>query len=76
MGRLLFMVAFACVAYRIYTETAGSARHVPQDDGEALRKQSAALGVDRLADGMEPTGNPAGRVTSRPDCSLIRLPAG
>ena len=34
MGRLLFMVALACVAYRIYTETAGSARHVPQDDDE------------------------------------------
>ena len=46
MGRLLFMVALACVAYRIYTETAGSARHVPQDDDEAQRMQSAALGVD------------------------------
>lgn len=39
MGRLLFMVALACLAYRIYTETAGSARHVPQDDDEALRNQ-------------------------------------
>ncbi|RUU90489.1 MULTISPECIES: hypothetical protein [unclassified Mesorhizobium] len=46
MGRLLFMVALACVAYRIYTETTESARHVPQDDDEALRQQSAALGVD------------------------------
>ncbi|ESZ24849.1 MULTISPECIES: hypothetical protein [unclassified Mesorhizobium] len=46
MGRLLFMVALTCVAYRIYTEIAGSARHAPQDDDEALRKQSTALGVD------------------------------
>jgi hypothetical protein len=46
MVRLLFTVALACVAYRIYTETAGSAGHTPQDDGEAPRKRSAAPGVD------------------------------
>ncbi|WP_292681793.1 hypothetical protein [Mesorhizobium sp.] len=69
MGRLLFMVALACVAYRIYTETAGSARHVPQDDDEALRKPVSLTE-------WKPAGNPAGRVISRPDCSLIRLPAG
>ncbi|AEH87479.1 hypothetical protein LB577_14375 [Mesorhizobium sp. B283B1A] len=45
MARLLFTVALAYVAYRIYAETT-AARHVPQDEREALRKQSAALGVD------------------------------
>ncbi|WP_214475548.1 hypothetical protein [Mesorhizobium sp. dw_380] len=46
MARLLFTVALAYVAYRICTEAKAPTRHVPQDEREALRKQSAALGVD------------------------------
>jgi hypothetical protein len=45
MARLLFTAALAYVAYRIYGETI-AARHVPPDERAALRKQSAALGVD------------------------------
>lgn len=46
MVRLLFTVTLAYVAYRICREIAEPARHVPHDDNETLRQQSAALGVD------------------------------
>ncbi|MBA1143063.1 hypothetical protein [Mesorhizobium neociceri] len=45
MGRLIFTLALAYVGYRIWIEAADPAKPV-QDYRAALRKQSAALGVD------------------------------